>query len=32
TEHHDDGEGELLRRLRDAVGPATPIVASLDLH
>lgn len=32
TEAHDDGEGELLRRVRAAVGPRVPIVASLDLH
>ncbi len=32
TEHHDDGEGELLRRVRQLVGPNVPIVASLDLH
>lgn len=32
TEHHDDGEGELLSRLRKLVGGKTPIVASLDLH
>ena len=32
TEHLDDGEGELLRRLRAAVGEDLPIVASLDLH
>ncbi|RKP47409.1 M81 family metallopeptidase [Trinickia fusca] len=32
AEHVDDGEGELLARLRDAVGPQTKIVASLDLH
>ena len=31
-EHHDDGEGELLRRVRAAVGPDTPVIASLDLH
>jgi microcystin degradation protein MlrC len=31
-EHLDDGEGELLERLRQAVGPRIPIVASLDLH
>jgi microcystin degradation protein MlrC len=31
-EHLDDGEGELLDRLRRAVGPRIPIVASLDLH
>ncbi|HEV2677473.1 MAG TPA: M81 family metallopeptidase [Aliidongia sp.] len=32
AEHADDGEGELLARLRRVVGPAIPIVASLDLH
>ena len=32
TEHLDDGEGELLARVRRVVGPQTPIVASLDLH
>lgn len=32
TEHHDDGEGELLRRVREVVGAAVPVVASLDLH
>jgi microcystin degradation protein MlrC len=32
AEHHDDGEGEMLRRVRVAVGPRVPIVASLDLH
>ncbi|MBI1396157.1 MAG: microcystin degradation protein MlrC [Betaproteobacteria bacterium] len=32
TEHVDDGEGELLARVRAVVGPRTPIVASLDLH
>jgi len=31
-EHLDDGEGELLTRLRTAMGPRVPIVASLDLH
>jgi microcystin degradation protein MlrC len=31
-EHHDDGEGEILRRVREAVGPKVPVVASLDLH
>ncbi|HUE65305.1 MAG TPA: M81 family metallopeptidase [Rhizomicrobium sp.] len=31
-EHEDDGEGLLLERLRQAVGPRVPIVASLDLH
>jgi microcystin degradation protein MlrC len=32
TEQHDDGEGELLRRVREVVGPGVPVVASLDLH
>jgi microcystin degradation protein MlrC len=32
TEHFEDGEGELLRRVRDLVGPRIPVVASLDLH
>ncbi len=32
TEHFDDADGELLRRVRAAVGPAVPIVASLDFH
>ncbi|CAB3625947.1 hypothetical protein LMG26685_00305 [Achromobacter mucicolens] len=32
TEHLDDGEGELLKRVRELVGPNVPIVASLDLH
>jgi microcystin degradation protein MlrC len=32
TEHHDDGEGELLERIRAIVGPNLPIVVSLDLH
>lgn len=32
AEHVDDAEGELLERLRAVVGPAMPIVASLDLH
>ncbi|KVX55395.1 M81 family metallopeptidase [Burkholderia stagnalis] len=32
VEHVDDGEGELLKRIRDAVGPDAIIVASLDLH
>ncbi len=31
-EHLEDGEGELLRRVRAAIGSETPIVASLDLH
>jgi microcystin degradation protein MlrC len=32
TESFDDGEGELLRRVREVVGARVPIVASLDLH
>ena len=32
AEHADDSEGELIARLRQLVGPAVPIVASLDLH
>lgn len=32
TEHFEDGEGELLRRVREIAGPDMPIVASLDLH
>ena len=32
TEHLDDGEGEILARVRKIVGPGVPLVASLDLH
>ncbi len=32
TEHFDDGEGELLKRIRTVVGHGVPIVCSLDLH
>ena len=32
TEDFEDGEGELLRRLRIVVGPDLPIAISLDLH
>ncbi len=32
AEHLDDADGELLRRVRKAVGPSVPIVASLDFH
>ena len=32
ADHLDDGEGELLKRIRAAVGAKTPIVASLDFH
>ena len=30
--HHEDGEGELLRRIRALVGDTLPIVTSLDFH
>jgi microcystin degradation protein MlrC len=32
TESHEDGEGEILGRLRATFGPDLPIVASLDFH
>lgn len=32
TEDFEDGEGELLRRVRAAIGPAVPLVVSLDYH
>src|SRR3954454_14510210 len=32
AEHHADGEGELLRRIRALVGERMPIVTSLDYH
>ncbi len=32
AEHHEDGEGELLRRIRALVGDRIPIVTSLDYH
>ena len=32
AQHHEDGEGELLRRIRAAIGTTLPIVVSLDLH
>src|SRR6267154_6033360 len=32
TEHLDDGEGEVLARVRKAIGNDLPLVASLDLH
>ena len=32
TESFQDGEGELLARVRAAIGPDIPLVASLDLH
>jgi microcystin degradation protein MlrC len=30
--HHEDGEGELLRRIRALLGDRIPIVTSLDFH
>ncbi len=32
SENFDDGEGEILRRVRAVIGPGVPLVASLDLH
>ena len=32
SEPFEDGEGELLRRVRAVVGPAVPVVMSLDYH
>lgn len=32
TESLEDGEGELLTRVRALIGAATPLVASLDMH
>jgi len=32
TDDYDDGEGEILRRVREVVGSRVPIAASLDLH
>src|ERR1700676_78200 len=32
SEHLDDGEGEILARLRRVIGNDLPLVASLDLH
>jgi microcystin degradation protein MlrC len=32
TESYEDGEGELLDRLRTVLGPDVPIVVTLDLH
>ncbi|QIE55127.1 M81 family metallopeptidase [Pikeienuella piscinae] len=32
TTHRDDGEGEILARVRALVGPDVPIISSLDLH
>ena len=32
SEHFDDGEGEVLARVRQVIGPNMPLVVSLDLH
>jgi len=32
TESYSDADGELIRRVREIVGPEIPIVVSLDLH
>jgi len=32
TQAHEDGEGELLRRIRELTGPDLPIAVSFDLH
>ena len=32
TDHLQDGEGEFIARVRAAIGPACPLVVSLDLH
>ena len=32
AENVDDGEGELVRRIRHVLGTKVPIVCSLDLH
>jgi microcystin degradation protein MlrC len=32
AEHVDDADGEILRRVREVVGPGVPLVASLDFH
>src|SRR6202166_1124078 len=32
TEHLDDGEGEILARVRKVIGTEVPLVGSLDLH
>ena len=32
AEHFDDGEGEILRRVREVIGDQLPLVVSLDLH
>lgn len=32
AEHVDDADGEILRRVREAIDPRVPVVASLDFH
>jgi microcystin degradation protein MlrC len=32
SEHYDDGEGEILARVRQVIGKDLPLVVSLDLH
>lgn len=32
TEHLEDGEGEILKRVREVIGNDLPLVVSLDLH
>jgi len=32
VEDFEDGEGELLRRVREIIGPSMPLIVSLDLH
>ena len=32
VDSHEDGEGELLRRVRAKIGPDVPIMVTLDLH
>src|SRR6202000_2938542 len=32
TEHFDDGEGEVLARVRHVIGKELPLIVSLDLH
>src|SRR5271156_130367 len=32
SEHFDDGEGEILARVREVIGDKLPLVVSLDLH
>jgi microcystin degradation protein MlrC len=32
AEEYDDGEGEILRRVRETVGPDVPVITVLDFH